>query len=438
MKKVILIGIIGISLFLNLISSSFGEEKETSYTPFFSFKKSDVHREYRLLPFFGYESDTEKDKTQLDILWPISKYSREKDTVNLRVLPFLFYKNDMNRTWMKRKYLYALPLYISSEKDNQKSQVFFPFYGKFEGWFGRDSLDIYMFPLYTKSVKDDETSYNYLWPIVQKGKGAGKESFRVWPLYGMDKVEGKHDKVFYMWPFFNRQKFYGDDGQLSKDRLLFLPFYGYLKSKDRQIDMFMFPIYMGEKRPGQDYIRRDIVWPIVSYTRSEKRNVTQAFPLFRIDKKDDSTRNFFLWPIVWANDLQLANTHEKMCMVLPIYYDKKTETKKKNKETPETPEIINERITKVWPLGSYRRDNDKALFRTLDLLPFDEKGLFGEAFYKNIGAIFSLCEYEKGKTDGSLRFSILKGLFGYERDLGNKTYKLFYFPVYKKKIEASQ
>jgi len=328
----------------------------------------------------------------------------------------------MEREWDREKYLYVLPFYISSEKNDKKTLALFPFYGHLENWLGFESYDFIMFPFYSSSKDNEEKSYNFCWPFFNYSFSQGKRYYRIWPFYGRKFLAGEYEREFILWPFYNRHKFFKDDGTVDRERLLIFPFYGHFSSDSAQTKLFMFPLYMAQKKLKDDYFRYDALWPFLSYARGGKRKVTQVFPLFRIEEKGDSFRNFYLWPLFWKGDIRVSGYRRRFFSFVPLYIYNRTQWEKNGTD---------EKLHKVWPLFSYRNDGNSLLVRSLEIIPFNEKGKFGESFYKNIGALFSLWEYHKNSEENSVGFSFLKGLFGYERKEGLKTFKFFYFPVYK-------
>ncbi|RMF95034.1 MAG: hypothetical protein D6734_06460 [Candidatus Schekmanbacteria bacterium] len=391
--------------------------------PIAAVSETEREKSFRIPPLFGYEKDIPKGTFNLDILWPLINYKRAEKKIQLRVLPFLFFKKDMEREWDKKKYLYILPLYISSEKSGRKSRVIFPLYGHFEGWFGLDSFDFLLFPLYTASKEKEENSYSYCWPFFNYSIAKGKRYYRIWPFYGSKSVEKEYEKTFILWPFYNNQKFYKDDGALKKERLLLFPFFGSSKSDVAETKLFLFPLYVSQKKLKEDFSRYDVIWPLFSITRGKERRTTQVFPFFRLDKKGDSFRNFYLWPLLWDGDIKVSGYRKRFFSFVPLYLYNHIEWENRK---------IDEKLHKIWPLFSYRSDGNSTLIRTLDILPFNEKGRFGEGFYKNIGILFSFFEYSKDIKDDAFKISFFKGLFGYEKEGKEKTVRLLYFPIYKK------
>jgi len=424
----------------------FGSIFEFKYTP-------ETHK-YSLKPFFNLEEDTARKEKLTEILWPIGKFKRTEKGKLEWILPVYYSKYDTWEDGKETGTTMLLPFYIGGKAENGSYNLFFPIYGNLKGWFNKDEIRVALFPVYSTAAKDSDKSLDFMWPIFHYVKGEGHEGYRFWPLYGYDRKEGKHLKRFYLWPFVNYQKFY-EEGNLVKTSFLALPFYGFTKSKNRSVETIMFPLYVHDKNSTRDYNRYDIIWPVFSFSRGKGRQITQFFPLFRFDKKEDATHNVILWPFYWYDKINTDNYERQVSRLVPFYEDKR-EIWERDK--------TNERTVSLWPFYSYNRDrmdNVKAL--SPSLLSFLGYGRFRErieanysflwAFYKYEGdkegnseskLLWSLYKDKKSKTKRSIsiplffsynrdekgeKTSFLKGLFETKKEGDKKSLKLFYIPL---------
>jgi len=422
--------------------------------PLFELKYSPEKLNYALRPVLDVEEDIDKKKINIDFFWPLGRYARDEKGVLGRFIPFYYSKYETQDDGRRIGSTLFLPFYIGGEAENGKYNLFFPFYGNLKKWLNKDELKFIGFPLYVETRKGDDRGWEILWPIFHYAKGEGHTGFKFFPFYGFDKAEGKYLKKYYLWPFYSNQKFY-EGNKLAEESLIVLPFYGYEKSEEREVGVVMFPLYLYDNNKKRNYARYDIIWPVFSFTSGETRQVRQFFPLFRFDKSEDITHNFFLWPFFWFDKITTDGHEKKVKTLVPFFTDRK-ETWTDGKKTA--------RKINLWPFLSYRRDKeDRTEISSLSLIPFSGEGLFIEKFEKNFSPFWTFCRYnrdKKGNSETTLfwdlykyqkkddwktikipllfsyesdksgkGFSILKGLFEHKKEGVKNHWRVLYFPL---------
>lgn len=382
--------------------------------PLFELKYTPEKLNYALRPFLNVEEDIGKKEINTDFFWPFGRYSRDEKSVLKRFIPLYFSKYDTQDDGRKEGYTMLFPFYIGGEAENGKYNLFFPFYGNLKRWLNKDEIKFIGFPFYIESRKGNDRGWEILWPIFHFAKGEGHRGFKFMPFYGFDKAEGKHLKKFYLWPFYSDQKFYEGD-KLTDEIFIIFPFYGYDRSEERDVGVIMFPLYMYDNSKKQNYSRHDFLWPIVSVTSGETRQVRQFFPFFRLDKTEDITHNFFLWPLFWFNKTTTDGYEIKVKYFVPFFTDRKETWADENK----TARKIN-----FWPFASYRRDKeDKTEISSLSLIPFSGPGPLIEKFEKNFSPLWTFYKYNSDK-EGNSETSLLWSLYKYEKRNDGKTIKI--------------
>ncbi len=383
--------------------------------PLFELKYTPEKINYGLRPLLNVEEIIGKRKEiNAEFLWPLGKYSRDDKKVIKRFFPIYFSKYDTDDYGSKTGYTMLLPLYIGGEAENGKYNFFFPFYGNLKKWLNKDEIKFIGFPLYIETRKDNDRGWEILWPIFHYGKGEGRKGFKFMPFYGFDEAEGKFQKKFYFWPFYSDQKFYEGD-KLSEEIFIMFPFYGYARTEERDFGTIMFPLYMYDYNKKRNYSRHDYLWPIISTTSGEARQVRQFFPLYRLDKSEDITHNFFLWPFIWYNRMAVDGYEKEDKYFVPIFTDKKETWSEENKSA---------RRINLWPLLSYRRDKeDRTEISSLSLLPFTGPGPLIDKLEKNFSPLWTFYKYESDK-EGNSGTALLWSLFKYEKRNDGRTIKI--------------
>jgi len=358
----------------------------------FRLKFTHQERNYSLKPLFNFEEDIAKKEKTVEVLWPLGKYQRTEKKKEGRFLPFYYSKYETLEDSREIGTSMFLPLYIGGETEKGKYHLFFPFYGTLKSWFTKDEMRIFLFPLYIDSVKENDKSREVLWPIFHYAKGEKHTGYRFWPIYGFDKIEGKHLKTFYLWPLVNYQKIYEGD-KLVKKRFISLPFYGFQESDGRNVEAILFPLYVHDKSRTQKYNRYDIIWPIFSLSYGEGRQIKQFFPLFRFDKRGNTTHDIILWPLFWFDRVSSDGYERRVNRFAPLFEDRKETWTKEEKKG---------RSISLWPIISYDRDReDNVKISVPSLVSFLGHERFRERMEENYSYLWTLYKYERDKEGNS-------------------------------------
>ena len=185
---------------------------------------------------------------------------------------------------------------------------------------------------------------------------------------------------------------------------------------------------------------------------------------------------FFLWPIMHQERFDRGNEVVRRLYVLPFYYsdihrERMSGTVTAKPDDPVPRGRITNNYQKVWPLFSYLREGDEMRFRMLALWPsknmapvernyapfwtllqnvrFQDKSqtevLWGMFRREREGedhvytSVFPLMNWERDTRESVDRFrwSILKGLIGYEREDTTSRYRLLYLLRWESSKEMS-
>jgi len=121
----------------------------------------------------------------------------------------------------------------------------FPFYGYTYRRNGADSSFFAMFPLYSESTYDDARTIRVLWPLITYAKSPGRNTFKVWPLYGTDAIGKEYFNWFALWPLFQKIDKYPGTEQA----------YSYSAAP--------FPLYTRQETCYSTTV--DLLWPFITY-----------------------------------------------------------------------------------------------------------------------------------------------------------------------------
>jgi hypothetical protein len=237
---------------------------------------------------------------------------------------------------------------------------------------------------------------------------------------------------------------------------MLFPFCGQTRTTRQHGWTVLPPLFRWHVSEGQTSLR--CPWPFVQWDKG-RVNRFYLWPLWGQRQAGRLTTSFFLWPIghTWRAE---RNDHvDRRFYLAPVLsVHKKQWTTDDEKAGKRKGEVFS-RTIKVWPLFSYRREQDASRLRFLDLWP----GRDAPAVERNLAPLWTLFSrvrnpdvaedellwglYRRRSTadgDRSLSvfplfnsesteqgkkrsWSILKGLIGYERDGLRRRVRLLYF-----------
>ena len=250
-------------------------------------------------PFFYHEGN--QDKGQTDVMWPFYRHEWKSPWERYAFRPLIFStESDSSRDFRKTSVLWPLNRY---EREGDRLDMNLMLY-----WHGRDGSRAYttVFPVYWEREGEDPT-YLYLWPFYGKYcKGSYTEYSTCYPFfrYGSDPQDEEID-VHLFWPIMNYHR--------SPGYLLHrvLPFYEYEKGPDVS-GGFIFPYYW---RDAPDLHARGVI-PLWYSSREPDAKTDAVFPLYFNRETDDGTLRLLL-PLYGA----WAERGASLQVILPVYYD---------------------------------------------------------------------------------------------------------------------
>lgn len=299
-------------------------------------------------PLFYTESDSDKTRAASYYLFPLASSEITPDVSRMEFLQ-LFQKNTFRKAEPEETEHQSMlfPFYISgrSEKYGSYTSVF-PIYGDIYERFWRDEYHYVLFPLYGRTVKKGTTNSHYLWPFFSITSGENESGFGFWPLYGQASKEGVYSSSFTLWPIFSSEK-RGLDTAEPSNRFTIFPLYSAFDSPSVTSRTWLWPFFGYSSDSKKEEVERDYLWPLWLTVSGKKRNVVKFLPFYSAEESEDSTKNWYLWPIYRNDTMQSPHYRQERDKVLFFLYTNRLESwAQDGKER--------QRIA-LWPLFLYTR-----------------------------------------------------------------------------------
>jgi len=403
-------------------------------------------------PLYARVADDKKDKANRYVAWPLYASSTMRTESQWRFLVWYGFDHDYQKKDNRYRF-WLFPFYYQGrDKDGAKYRAVFPFGGSIHEVLGRDEIGFALFPFCTWSRLNDLHTTSWLWPLISRTTSDHIHRFRVFPIYGRSKTDGKFEKKFIMWPIWNSVK-YLEPGYEGGGFILF-PVCGYLNQPKQKTVWIVPPFFRFTKGEKMDKVY--CPWPFFQWSRGEIDKL-YLWPLWGHKRIENLHSTFVLWPIFWYERFDKTTTTRYRFNIVPFY---SAQTTVSNALDTASNRVVISKYRKVWPLFSYRRQGDESLFRVLALSPFVESppveynwaplwtlysrntkgndrdveflwGLYrsrkrGPEHFES--SLFPIYDWERDSGPERRRsWSLLKGLVGYEREGSRGTFRLLYF-----------
>jgi hypothetical protein len=429
-----------------------GNERTRMLGPFVETRRrEDGTRFTAVRPLFAEAEDPVRDRTITDIVWPLGMLKDRQGETDWRFL--LLFGHDFGARDSESRHRWALfPLLFGGEDvHGEKYFAFFPFGGKLNEFLMQDRITFALFPLYAYSEHGDNKTHSVLWPLISHTEGDDVSRFRVLPFYAVSTNKDRWTKRFVMWPFWSDVKYLYPD-QEGGGFVLF-PVFGKVDVEDRHSRMLIPPFFKYEWAEGHRAL--NCPWPILQFHRGDIDR-SYVWPLFGKEAMGHEKQWFALWPILSGKRADRPDHVARHFRALPfVHYESKTH------EGPgaEVPQPVFSRYFKLWPLFSYRREDDASRFRVLAIEPMKQtpgierswapiwslytRERVGNATESELLwgmyrrrrdqkerrlSVFPLLQTSASTSDDSRRaWSLFYGLLGYKREGLHKQYRVLYF-----------
>ncbi|HEY5621243.1 MAG TPA: hypothetical protein VIR77_01445 [Pontiella sp.] len=383
---------------------------------------------YAWRPFFS--SSVDGERWRQDYLWPLYTRKGFKDEQYGRLL-FFGFSNDFSaqderhRTWL-------LPVYFQgTSADGHRYLALFPLGGTIHEFLGRDSVRFVLFPLYVRSRINEVDTTSVLWPILSHSTGDKVSRFRIWPLYGQSSLAGEFEKKFILWPIYNSVE-YTNQRNPGGGFILF-PLFGRITTAQAENYWLLPPFFRYADSEKQKTIHAP--WPFIQLADGEKYKRI-FWPLYGHKQVGTESRSYYLWPLVWKNDIRYTGYDKHRRHLVPLF---SYEANIASHTTIDHAEgDVLERYWKLWPLMSWERQGDQSRFRLLEPWPLrDTPGIERNwapwwTLYQRIGTgettghhwLWGL--YRHIRAPDHHEWSLLKGFAGYKNTENCRRFRLLF------------
>jgi hypothetical protein len=380
--------------------------------PLLAFGRSpnDVVENRAFRPLFYWRKDTQPERLEWEVLYPLMAYSRVEEDSKFQFLQLLNFRHEGSDPKAREDRYELFPVYASGTTETgRKYLAILPFGGSAPNWWFQDEAEFVLFPLYARFVREGAETRYFPWPILSVTSGEKRSGFRVVPLYGQDVKEGVFEKRFVLWPLFLQQRT-GLDGDSPEETLSILPFYVSQRSKNQERTSVLWPFFSYAEDREHRFKQWDVPWPLIQIARGEERTVNRFLPLFSVEHRVVREQLFLremqrdtylvLFPLyIRTEDTFIGSLKVRDRILWWLYSDQR-----------ETGKDGSTRRVDAWPFFRYTRDREGAIqFQTLALLeafmPGDEKI---ERNYSPLWALYTYRQNPEGDSVWAFLWDLLR------------------------------
>ena len=366
-------------------------------------------------PLFHTEKDNHQTKTSSYYIYPLASSEITPDVTRMQFLQ-IFQKNTFRKAEPAEKEDQSMffPFYVSgeSEKYGPYTSVF-PIYGDMYERFWRDEYHYVLFPIYGRTVNKGTTNYHLLWPFFSLTRGENESGFGFWPLYGQASKEGVYRRSYTLWPIFS-QETRGLNTDEPSDRFTIFPLYSAFDSPSVTSRTWLWPFFGYTSDLKKEEEERDYLWPLWLTVHGKKRNIVRVLPFYSAERTDDSTKNWYLWPIYRNDTMQSPHYRQERDKILFFLFTNRLESWSQDGKERQW--------TAFWPLFVYNRnpEGESSLSFPALLEPiFDREGI-----YKLWAPLWQIY-LQKWNAAGDSSLSILWNLYWHDKSHGSSGWELF-------------
>ena len=402
-----------------------GSSKLSLLGPVLSFDRTREDSASAFRPLVHSSGDRKGSMSFNYYLYPLATSETTPDVSRIQFIELFqkstFRKNEPDETEHDSM---IFPFYISGKSDKYGTYTsVFPIYGDIYERFWRDEYHYVLFPLYGRTVNKGTTNYNVLWPFFSVTTGEKEFGWRFWPIYGQAAKEGVYKSSFTLWPIFTSEEKVLENGGKS-ERFSFFPLYASYDTPSITSRTWIWPFFGYASDREKEEEERNYLWPIWLTVSGKKRNVTKFLPFYSSEVYDDSTKNWYIWPLYKNETLWSKDYRQDIDSILFFLFSKRTESWRLDKK---------ERTrTAFWPLFVYNSGVDGSSSLTMPALIepiLDKDGI--EKLWAPLWRIYDQKWSEKGDSSLSLFWNL------YWHDKREKSLEWELFPLYRHRSATS-
>lgn len=391
-------------------------------------------RETALHPLWRRVATPTEVRTQL--LAPLFANRTTADESSSRFLALAFSRThrSANTTGDYDFSFFPLVWFGSGPRDDEDYFALFPFGGVIDSFAGFAKVGFVLFPLYywaSKEITEPETFHNVT-PLIGWIDGGPRDgSWRLLPLVGHWKYDGKYDKWSFLWPLFHWQKNRLDTDDPSTD-VAFWPLFGIEQSRNIDFRAFLWPFFRfrterverfddANVRSETTYWRRDILWPLWKSEHEREWDYLRLFPFFSRYRSAELDSDAWMIPFFWHRTTREHDWSKETFDFVPLVH---WERKRWNVPADGADEAARADDTafKLWPLFSISDEAGGREVKVPALLPLDIERYTGD-FEASWGPWFELW-HTRRTADGASRGNALLRLADWESRDGRDRFSI--------------
>lgn len=412
--------------------------------------------------FSGLESAKSRDSAR-EILWPLAARHVNGTDLRIRCLTGIYHDYDLaatNRHWA----FWGLPVFFAGRTaGGEKYFAVFPVGGTVRDILGYDEISFALFPLYAKTRDGSVTGNNLLWPLIESARGKGKRRHRVLPFYAFSEKANEWQKTAVLWPVWTSVRYLRED-EPGGGFVLF-PLFGRVHVPEQTVWMAIPPLFTYGR--SEKMTKINCPWPFVQYTSGPSRKL-HIWPIWGETEVGNHRNSFFLWPLFISRSSVEVNRKTETRWVVPFWAYGEEFVRKQEPGVRESGAVSTNvesgawtcvgSHSAFWPLFNARRTGTTNTLNVLDLWPGPDPAVvernlapFWRLWTRTVSestvsedllwglyrrrcsewgsqvSLFPLVESTEQSDGRGGRFSLLKGLVGYERQGLRKNLQLLYF-----------
>ncbi|MEO7154177.1 MAG: hypothetical protein ABI054_05980 [Planctomycetota bacterium] len=313
-------------------------------------------REWAVMPFVK-ETLAENGDKRARFLVPLGTRASSRDEYLSQLLPLWRLHRTIDDQGRPAWSFVTLPLtYWTQDHSPYTRKAVFPLGGVLEHFLTFDRVEFVLFPLYLRTVRDDQVSTSFLWPIFNWTYGPRGTSYRLWPLFGRLRQEGRFDKKFVLWPFFQWGVNY-ERWKAPEHRWMFWPVVGHARRGSYHAETFLWPFFGWAADPKTGFWSWDGPWPLVRILRPGRDTPngprrTRFWPFWSEYEGDGLKSTWYAWPLVNSRlEVDSIGTR-RMLYVNPFWQHWKMRGN----------DGVDSSWTKLWPLFQDFEQGEKSRF----------------------------------------------------------------------------
>jgi len=415
--------------------------------PILEWRDSPAADRFYVRPLYNRRDDKSFQVVESEAPWPIGFGTGRPDLSRTAIYPLFLRDREKLSDGGTQSRIILIPLLYQRSGKGPNDLFIFPFGGVVHNILDRKKVVIALWPIYVYQEGKEAESWSVLHPIFTYVQWEdGGRGYKFWPLFGVNRRPEKLSKTFVLWPIYHSQYMKNDLGEFR--RWWIFPFYGRIDDPSGWEWTVLWPFF--GQRHEQEEKTSWYPWPVLGRRTGPEVSGWVFWPVYSTESRPGKKRVGFLWPLGWRRWAEKPDDLESSFRLIPLTFIEQEKRGKvesgawqawplvKRSHEPdgssclEVPSLFPARSYAPWErnfapffrLFEYRRSADgtkswSALWRLIRL----DTGAADR--YVEVAPVFDL--HVRRTEEPKVRWSILKGLIGYEGSPEAREYRFLYF-----------